>query len=333
MRKLLLAGLLLLVFTEQRSGPWAQEIEKARQEGQVVWYTNLNVDASQRIANAFEKKYPFLKVRLYRAGNSALISRIVSEAQAGTTEHDVTDMTLTFVGTLLQKKLVVPYHSPERRAFREEFKDKAGYWTGTTVQASVIGYNTRMVSPREAPKSYDDLLLPRWKGRKITMEAEAYEWFQAMLALKGNEGTLKFIKAFRAQEPAFNRGRTLQAQLVAAGEYDVALELFNYRVEVLKSQKAPIDWVAPQPMVTNPSVASLAARATHPNAGRLFIDFLLSREGAMQIRDTGRIPARSDVEPDPPKLLKGLSVWVPDPQDDINKIIALYNEAFGIGRK
>jgi iron(III) transport system substrate-binding protein len=196
-----------------------------------------------------------------------------------------------------------------------------------------MGYNTRTVSPSEAPRSYDDLLLPRWKGRKITMEAEAYEWFQAMLALKGNEGTLKFIKAFRAQEPAFNRGRTLQAQLVAAGEYDVALELFNYRVEVLKSQKAPIDWVAPQPMVTNPSVASLAARATHPNAGRLFIDFLLSREGAMQIRDTGRIPARSDVEPDPPKLLKGLSVWVPDPQDDINKIIALYNEAFGIGRK
>ena len=53
----------------------------------------------------------------------------------------------------------------------------------------------------------------------------------------------------------------------------------------------------------------------------------------MQIREAGRIPARSDVEAEPPKLLKGLSVWVPDPQDDINKIIALYNEAFGIGRK
>ncbi|MGH7831695.1 MAG: ABC transporter substrate-binding protein, partial [Candidatus Binatia bacterium] len=230
-------------------------------------------------------------------------------------------------------KLVLFYHSPERRAFRDEFKDKAGYWTGTTVQASVMGYNTRTVSPAEAPKSYDDLLLPRWKGRKITMEAEAYEWFQAMLALKGEEGTRKFIKAFRAQEPAFNRGRTLQAQMVAAGEYEVALELFNYRVEVLKGQGAPIEWVAPKPVVTNPSVASLATRAPHPEAGKLFIDFLLSKEGAMQIRDTGRIPARSDVEPEPPKLMKGLSVWVPDPQDDINKIIALYNEAFGIGRK
>lgn len=323
----------IVCFITQGTPAKAQDLEKARQEGQMVWYTNLNVDASQRIANVFEKKHPFLKVRLYRAGNSALIGRILSEAQTGRTEHDVTDMTLTFVGTLLQKKLVVPYNSPERRFFRDEFKDREGYWTGTTVQASVIGYNTRTVSPREAPKSYDDLLLPRWKGRKITMEAEAYEWFQAMLALKGTEATLKFIKALRAQEPALNRGRTLQAQLVAAGEYEVAVELFNYRVEVLKNQGAPIDWVAPQPMVTNPSAASLAARAPHPNAARLFVDFLLSREGAMQIREAGRIPARSDVEAEPPKLLKGLSVWVPDPQDDINKIIALYNEAFGIGRK
>jgi iron(III) transport system substrate-binding protein len=311
----------------------AQDVEKARQEGTVVWYTNLNVDASQGIAQAFEKKYPPLKVKLYRAGNSSLSTRILSEAQTGRTEHDVTDMTLTFYGNLLQKGLAVPYHSPERRFFRDEFKDKEGYWTGTTVQASVIGYNTRLVSRQDAPKSYDDLLLPRWKGRKITMEAEAYEWFQAMLALKGSDKTLEFIKALRAQQPAFNRGRTLQAQLVAAGEYEVALELFNYRVEVLKSQGAPIDWVAPRPMVTNPAAASLAARAPHPNAGKVFIDFVLSTEGAGLIRQAGRIPARSDVEPNPPRLLKGLPIWVPDPQDDINKIVALYNEAFGIGRK
>jgi iron(III) transport system substrate-binding protein len=311
----------------------AQDSDKARQEGSVVWYTNLNVDASQSIASGFEKKNPGIKVRLYRAGNSALGSRILSEAQAGRTEHDVTDMTLTFIGALLQKGLVVPYNSAERRVFRDEFKDKEGYWTGTTVQASVIGYNTRLVSPQEAPKSYDDLLLPRWKGRKITMEAEAYEWFQAMLALKGRERTLEFIKQLKSQQPGFNRGRTLQAQLVAAGEYEVALELFNYRVEVLKNQGAPIDWVAPRPMVTNPSVASLAARAPHPNAGKRFIDFLLSKEGATLIRQAGRIPARSDVEPNPPRLLKDLAVWVPDPQDDINKVIALYNEAFGLGRK
>ncbi|HEY2988647.1 MAG TPA: extracellular solute-binding protein [Candidatus Binatia bacterium] len=311
----------------------AQDIEKARQEGVVVWYTNLNVDASQGIAQAFEKKFSPLKVRLYRAGNSALGARIMSEAQAGRTENDVTDMTLTFIGGLLQKNLVVPYNSPERRFFRDEFKDKESYWTGTTVQASVIGYNTRLVARQEAPKSYDDLLLPRWRGRKITMEAEAYEWFQAMLALKGREKTLEFIKNLRAQQPAFNRGRTLQAQLVAAGEYEVALELFNYRVEVLKNQGAPIDWVAPNPMVVNPSVVSLAARAPHPNAGKIFIDFLLSAENAALIRQAGRIPARSDVEPNPPRLLKGLPVWVPDPQDDINKVIALYNEAFGIGRK
>ena len=311
----------------------AQDVEKARQEGVVVWYTNLNVDASQGIAQAFEKKNAPIKVKLYRAGNSSLSTRILSEAQAGRTENDVTDMTLTFIGSLLQKGLAAPYNSPQRRFFRDEFKDKEGYWTGTTVQASVIGYNTRLVSAKDAPKSYDDLLLPRWRGRKITMEAEAYEWFQAMLVLKGREKTLEFIKNLRAQQPAFNRGRTLQAQLVAAGEYEVALELFNYRVEVLKNQGAPIDWVAPNPMVTNPSVVSLAARAPHPNAGKIFIDFLLSAENASLIRQAGRIPARSDVEPNPPRLLKGLPVWVPDPQDDINKVIALYNEAFGIGRK
>jgi len=311
----------------------AQDVEKARQEGVVVWYTNLNVDASQGIAQAFEKKYAPMKVKLYRAGNSSLNARIMAEAQAGRSEHDVTEMTLTFIGSLLQKGLAAPYHSPQRRAFPDEFKDKEGFWTGTTVQASVIGYNTRFVSRQDAPKSYDDLLLPRWRGRKITMESEAYEWFQAMLALKGKEKTLEFIKNLRAQQPGFNRGRTLQAQLVAAGEYEVGLELFNYRVEVLKSQGAPIDWVAPKPMVTNPAVASLMARAPHPNAGKLFIDFLLSAEGGSLIRQAGRIPARSDVEPNPPRLLKGLPVWVPDPRDDINQIIALYNEAFGTGGK
>ncbi len=125
-------------------------IQAARREGRVVWYTVAG--ESQQLAQDFEKKYPFMKIEVVRSTVYPLLTRILNESRAGNYLFDVVRQSTFTIGLLIQKGLVQPYDSPERKGYNAGWKDKQAYWTSTDDNYFVVGYNTRLVSEREAPK-------------------------------------------------------------------------------------------------------------------------------------------------------------------------------------
>lgn len=305
-------------------------VEKAKQEGELSFYTNLNIGESKPWLDAFEKKYPFIKTKLTRVGGTAIAARIVTEAQAGRHLWDVAGPLMLYAKEILKRGLVASYQSPEGKFFRAEFRDKEGLWNALVLNTSTMMYNTKLVPPDKVPRSYDDLLNPFWKG-KISMDTELYEWFEGQLRVRGREKGLEFMRKLKSQEPVFRRGRTAQAELVAAGEFAVTVEVYGHRAQEIKEKGAPVNWVAVEPVLIHPLVGIVAKNAPHPNAARLFIDFILSKEGQTKVRDEGRIPARSDVPTKPPELMrKEWKVEIVGLGEDIAEARKLYAEIFGL---
>ncbi len=328
---LIFVFLLALFATVNRAPASTPEIiEKAKQERELSFYTNLNIGESKPWLDAFEKKYPFIKTQLVRVGGTAIASRILTEAQAGRHLWDVAGPLMLYAKEILKRGLVGAYVSPERKSFRDEFRDKEGLWTALVLNTSTMMYNTKLVPPNMAPKSYDDLLHPFWKG-KISMDTELYEWFEGQMRVRGREKGLEYMRKLKAQEPVFRRGRTAQAELVAAGEFAVTVEVYGHRAQEIKDKGAPVNWVAVEPVLIHPLVGILAKNAPHPNAARLFMDFILSKEGQEKVRDEGRIPARSDVPTRPPELMKKeWKVEIVGLGETIADIRKQYAEIFGL---
>ncbi len=305
-------------------------IEKAKQEGQLSFYTNLNIGESKPWLDAFEKKYPFIKTQLIRIGGTAIASRIVTEAQAGRHLWDVAGPLMLYAKEILKRGLVAAYDSPERKVYRSEFKDKEGLWTALVLNNSTMMYNTKLVPAKQAPRSYDDLLQPFWKD-KISMDTELYEWFEGQLRVRGREKGLDFMKKLKAQNPVFRRGRTAQAELVAAGEFAVTVEVYAHRAQEMKEKGAPVNWVVVEPVIIHPLVGIIAKNAAHPATARLFMDYILSKEGQIKVRDEGRIPARSDVPPSPPELMKkDWRVEIVGLGEEIADSRKIYAQVFGL---
>ena len=122
-----------------------------------------------------------------------------------------------------RKELIGRYTSPEFKFVPTDLKDKNGYWTAMTVNTLVLGYNTRMVKAGEAPQSYDDLLKPTWKGKKILNDTENFAWFDELLKYWGREKGINYFRRLAQQEQVFQRGSRSRIQLVIAGEFPLTI--------------------------------------------------------------------------------------------------------------
>ena len=143
---------------------------------------------------------------------------------------------------------------------------------------AVIGYNRKLVAAADVPKSYDDLLLAKWKGH-IGLDQTDDDWYMVLVHVMGEKKALEFIRALAKQNVEFRRGRQLAAELLAAGEWAMAPTMRIAAGEEIRRKGAPVDWVAMEPLFPNPPNAlALARRAPHPNAGKLWIDYILSKE-------------------------------------------------------
>jgi iron(III) transport system substrate-binding protein len=299
---LLIASLLLVARAHPvsaQSEHTANLIESARKERRVVWYTSLNLTESKVLFDAFQKKYPFIQPETFRATAETTLNRILTETRAGRWEFDAVG--ISQVGTLAHYKVLAPYVSPEAAAYISEFKDPAGYWNGYSSNYYTLGYNTKLVAPKEAPRSWEDMLDPHWKG-KISIDREEYAWYAALHEAWGKDKTHRFMEALARQNIQWRKGPVLIAQLMAAGEFPIGV-VYVHRIEEMKKNGAPVEWTHTlDPIVVGVNGIALSAKPKNPSAARLFIDFLLSREGQEIIRARGRIPARSDVEPLSPNM-------------------------------
>lgn len=282
-----------------QSGDRAKLIEGAKKEGKLVWYTSMAIDTSKPLLDAFMKEYPFIQAELVRAGEEQLMNRVMNETRAGKWSFDV--LSGSAISVMAEHNILSPYPSPQRKAYIDEFKDPQAYWTGVYVNNLILAYNTHMVAPKEAPKNYDDLLQPKWKG-KILIDSTDYDWFGTLMMAWGKEKTLDYMKRLARQEPKWRRGHGLLAQLVGAGESALGWA-YNFRIERMKKDGAPVDWVDTfDPIVVTINGMGLSAKPNHPDAAKLFIDFVLSKNGQEMVKKMRRIPARSDVKPLAPKM-------------------------------
>jgi iron(III) transport system substrate-binding protein len=183
-------------------------------------------------------------------------------------------------------------------------------------------YNTRLVGKDEVPQRLEDLLRPRWKG-KLAMDNQSYYWLGALQQQMGENAATKLSRGLNEQQLQHVRGGRLLTQLVAAGEYDLAVDTHLNAVLSMSQQGAPV-WFAPaQPLYLRPSFLFMTRTAPHPHAGALLIDYLLSEEGQKILVAHDRMPAHPKVPARETQLLKGLDVRMPDALDIGRRYAAL----------
>ena len=223
---------------------------------------------------------------------------------------------------ILKKRGALSKHVPlEAASLPAQYKDPEGFWTSVYASGTLLGYNSRQVKRADVPKNYDELLNPRWKNA-IAIDSNKIEWFAMLLKLKGRS----FMEKLAALNPSVRDGNTLVLQLLAAGEFPVAAGVYEYSIEDLKTKGAPVNWIGLEPVITYTVAASLPSRPNNPNSAKLFIEWLLSKEGQEVINQYGRVPIRDDVESRYGKILKQHKLLMTD--IDLGQKEAEVNETF-----
>jgi iron(III) transport system substrate-binding protein len=269
-------------------------VEKAKREGSVTLYTSMQVVDSRPLSEAFEKKHG-IKVNLWRASGEKVAQRLMQEARAGRNEVDVVETDGAQVEILHREKQLAPFDVPSIRDVPPEVLPAHRGYVPSRLTLYVLAYNTRNVAAADVPKTYEELLAPRWAGR-FAIESDDVAWFAAVVKAMGEAKGLDYFHRLAAMKPTLRSGHTLMVELVAAGDIDLALDAHVQGVARLIEKGAPIAWKPLQPAFGQPSSVGLARRAPHPNAALLFIDFLLSQEGQTILRDHKRVPVSRTVD-------------------------------------
>ena len=184
-----------------RAGSDAKIIEAAKKEGTVSYYTTMTLSQSKKVVDKFQEKYPFIKPELFRGGGDEVLNRIQNEARGGLNAWDVVSTRGDSVLTLRDAKLITSYRSPESKFIDRDMVDDEGYWTAYYVNPYVLGYNTKLVKKEEVPKTYEQLLDPKWKGKKISIDDSAYGLLAGLIHAWGKEKAVEYFKKLAAQEP------------------------------------------------------------------------------------------------------------------------------------
>jgi len=303
-----LAGALAIaVATSQAQAADQALIDAAQAEGRVTWYTTQQIDSVVRpLSEAFQEKYG-ITVDYVRASTAEVALRVYNEGQAGQMMADVFDG--SSAGENLKRADLVLKWLPDtvENELGSELADPDGYWVANTLYVLVPTYNTNLVAEDEVPKSFEDLLDPRWQG-KIAWNSGASAggapgFVGLVLKHMGEEKGMEYLRALAAQGVA--GPKVVSAQLVdqvVAGEYDIALQTFNTQPARAAEQGAPVNWVPMSPSMVTFSVMSVTKDAPNQNAGKLLVEFATSEEGQKIFRDGGLIPVHPNVAPTNPML-------------------------------
>jgi iron(III) transport system substrate-binding protein len=230
---------------------------------------------------------------LNRLTSDNLYPRVITETRSGKFLSDILQNNTLGMYFLKKGSFLARYVSPEERFYAKDFKDP-GYWTTSSMNVHVIGYNTKTVARNQLPKTWEDLLAPTWTGRIMVNPRE--QWFAWMLQVMGKEKGLNYMRALAKQKPAVRRESTaMRAQLVTAGESDLDVDSTYSVLNPLIKKGAPVAWTTLGPALVVPVGYGIATKAPHPNAAKLFIDFVLSQEGQRLVLSFDRQSARADL--------------------------------------
>lgn len=281
-------------------------IDAAKKEGMVTWYTTLIVDQFVRpAAAAFEKKYG-VKVNYIRADHNDVMLRILNEGKAGRMQADIFDGFSQVVA--LDKEGMVLRWSPEAaRRFPAQLHDPEGRWIAANLYVLTPGFNTDLAPRGTEPRTFEDLLHPKWKGKMAwssnVSASGAAGFIGTVLSHMGEAKGMAYLNQLTAQNITGVRVSARQLlDLVIAGEYAIGLQIFNYHPGISAAKGAHVDWIKMEPALAALGVMSITRPAPHENAAKLLLDFLTSPEGQQLFRDADYMPADPSVPPRDPAI-------------------------------
>jgi iron(III) transport system substrate-binding protein len=268
----------------------------ARKEGAFKFYGVSNAALLGAYSAGFMKRYPFLKAEYWRGSGNKLVFRTLTEHRTGQLDTDAVLVGSENVMTLKRGGLWARYHSPEAENFGKQYTDKDGYWHADSLGIATLAYNTKLVKREEAPKGYGDLFDAKWRG-SLSIDMEPERALSGWLTAWGEQKTRAFVDGLIKHGTVVRRGHTLQAQLLCAGEFKVAVEIYPDAILRMKQDGCPASIVFPNPTPGHFGGAiGIYANTPRPYAAALFVDFMRSAEGAKILASTGRISGRKGVK-------------------------------------
>jgi len=262
---------------------------------EVNLYSSMADKDLRTLVAEFERKSG-IKVNVWRSGKNRVLQRVISEARAGRYEVDVVHNPSPEMEALHREKLLKPIDSPLHKQLIPQAVAPHREWAVPRVYIFVQAYNTKAVPKGDVPKSYADLLQPKWKGR-IAIEGKEQEWFYTVVQSMGEADGLKYFRALAANGLQVRMGNALLTNMVIAGEVPLALTLYSYLPEQAKRKGAPIDWVALTPTIAATDAVGIAARAPHPELAQKLYDFMLGDWQALMAA-MGHVPSNRAMAPE-----------------------------------
>jgi len=299
-------------------------VAAAKKEGTLTMYTTFAEKDQPTLIRPFEAKYG-VKVNIWRAGTDKVLQRTLVEASAKKYDVDLIHFGSPEMEALSREKILQAVNSPMHKALQPGSVPAHREWAATLLSVWVQAYNTQLIKKEDLPRTYKDLLDPRWKG-KLGIEAKNQDWFASVVdVMGGGERGLKFFRDLVAQNGISTRtGHTLLNNMVIAGEVPLALTVYNYMPEQAKKKGAPIDWFALEPAVARSNAIGVARRARHPNAALLFYEYMLG-EGQQYLAKMDYVPSNTKA----PSPLKDVKILQTDPVrslDETDKWTKLFED-------
>jgi iron(III) transport system substrate-binding protein len=308
------------------SGPDRTEklLAAAKQEGGLTLYTSIAEKDMPLLKADFEKRYG-IKLTVWRAGSAQVLQRSITETAAKRYTVDAIHIGAPEMEALHREQILQPVASPVFKDLIPDAVAKHREWASTMLTVWVQTYNTTKIKKSELPKSYQDLLNPKWKGM-LGIEAEDSDWFASAISTMGEAKGIKVFQDIVATNGiSLRKGHTLLQNLVAAGEVPMALAMYNYVSTGVMRNGAPVDWFAIEPAIARANAIGIARHAQHPAAALLFYDYILSPDGQKILASRDYVPTNTTVA----SPMKNIKIKLEDPvatMDQWSKWVKIYND-------
>ena len=264
----------------------------ARKEGSMLVY--VIGTQSDPMFKRFQELYPYVRLEVYRAPTNDLTRRVLEEYKAGRHIVDSIDATTGGLQEILGAGHLQPFYSPEMSAYPAQAIEAGKRWVIDYEGYVGMGWNTAEVKAADVPKTWDDLLDPKWKGKMALsgIGSTMGNWMGALLRDKDEA----FVRKLGEQQPkVYNIISRGVANLVVSGEVPLSPQIFDAHMRNSKDKGAKVSWAALGGVYANVNAVSLANKAPHPHAAMLYIDFTLGKEGQSMRLDIGNSSARTDL--------------------------------------
>ncbi len=271
-----------LVTTLAHGAPAPDVVEKAKAEGKLVWWGGGTEAEDREFIKRFNQKYPFVAVEQWNTSSKATQERVWAEFTAKKFSWDVVTGGGRAAQDWVKAGIMQKWSVPGLSRLPAEARDPNGYYAPFGFNVSIPVYNTQLVSAKDAPKSWEDLLDPKWKG-KIAVPDIMDMWVVfAQPNVWGKEKTLNYVTRLAANQPKI-LAWTPALTLVGAGDLHITAEAFLFRAMANKEKGAAIELVKANPLIGKGPKSFLSVNPPHPNAALVWLDWVYSPEGEKAI--------------------------------------------------